>query len=132
MSLMDPIADLLTRIRNGSASRLEHVVVPASRLKASIVRVLKEEGYISGFKLNREGEVPLIQIQLKYGEKGTPVIRGLSRISRPGLRRYKGYRDVGSVKTGAGIAILSTPKGVMTGRSARQEKVGGEHLCEVW
>lgn len=132
MSMTDPIADLLTRIRNGSKSQLEHITVPASRLKANMVKVLREEGYIQSFKLVRDGGLALIDIELKYDSKGAPVIRGLRRVSRPGRRRFVGYRDVVTVRSGAGVAILSTPQGVMTGRQARQKKAGGEYLCEVW
>ncbi len=132
MSMTDPIADLVTRIRNGSKSRLEHVSIPASRLKANIVRVLRDEGYVDGFKLTRESGRAFIDIQLKYDNKGVPVIRGVRRVSRPGRRRYIGYQDMVAVRSGVGVTILSTSSGVMTGQQARQKKTGGEYLCEVW
>jgi small subunit ribosomal protein S8 len=132
MSMTDPVADLLTRIRNGSKSRLEHVSVPASRLKANIVKVLREEGFIGGFKLVRNDGKASIDIQLKYDRKGMPVISGIRRVSRPGRRRYVGYQEVTRVRSGIGVAILSTSQGVMTGRQAKGKKAGGEYLCEVW
>jgi small subunit ribosomal protein S8 len=132
MSMTDPIADLLTRIRNASKERHEKLDVPASRLKANVVRVLKEEGYIKNFRLQRDEGRPVIKVYLKYTEKGDPVIRGVRRISRPGLRRYSGYSEMPKPLGGAGIAIVSTSKGVITGHRARAQKVGGEILAEVW
>ena len=132
MSMTDPIADLLTRIRNASREGHEKLEVPASRVKANVVRVLKEEGYIKNFRLMREEGLPVIKIYLKYTEGGSSVIQGIRRISRPGLRRYSGYDAFPRPLSGAGIAIVSTSKGVMTGSKARQIKVGGEILCEVW
>jgi small subunit ribosomal protein S8 len=132
MSMTDPIADLLTRIRNASKERHEKLDVPASRLKANVVRVLKEEGYIKNFRLQRDEGRPVIKVYLKYTEKGDPVIRGIRRISRPGLRRYSGYSEMPKPLGGAGIAIVSTSKGVITGHKARAQKVGGEILAEVW
>lgn len=132
MSMTDPIADLLTRIRNATRERHEKVEVPASRLKANIVRVLKEEGYIKNFRLHREEGFPTIKVYLKYTTQGDSVIQGLSRVSRPGLRRYAGYEEFPRPLSGAGIAIVSTSRGVMTGQKAKSQKVGGEVLCEVW
>lgn len=132
MSMTDPVADLLTRLRNASRERHEKLEVPASRLKANIVRVLKEEGYIKNFRLQREEGRPMIKVYLKYTDEGSAVIQGIKRISRPGLRRYSGYDDVPRPLSGAGIAIVSTSRGVMTGQKARTQKVGGEILCEVW
>ncbi|OFZ84448.1 MAG: 30S ribosomal protein S8 [Bdellovibrionales bacterium RIFOXYD1_FULL_44_7] len=132
MSMTDPVADLLTRIRNASKEKHEKFEVPASRLKANIVRVLKEEGYIKNFRLQREEGKPVIKIYLKYTDGGLSVIQGVKRISRPGLRRYTGYEEMPRPLSGAGIAIVSTSKGVMTGQRARTMKVGGEVLCEVW
>ena len=133
MSMTDPVADLLTRIRNANQERHDRVEVPASRIKANIVRVLKEEGYIKNFRLMRdENGFPLIKISLKYDDQGEPVIRGLRRVSRPGLRRYSGHKSVPRPLGGAGTAILSTSKGVLTGRRAQEMKLGGEILCEVW
>ncbi len=130
--MTDPVADLLTRIRNASRERHEKVEVPASRLKANIVRVLKEEGFIKNFRLVREEGLPLIRIYLKYTEAGDAVIQGISRNSTPGLRRYAGYKDLRTPLNGAGISIISTSRGILTSQKAKAEKVGGELLCEVW
>jgi small subunit ribosomal protein S8 len=132
MSMTDPVGDLLTRIRNASKEKHEKLEVPASRLKANIVRVLKEEGYIKNFRLQREEGKPVIKVYLKYAGSGEGVIRGIKRISRPGLRKYSGYDQLPRPLSGAGIAIVSTSKGVMTGQKARSHKIGGEILCEVW
>jgi small subunit ribosomal protein S8 len=132
MSMTDPVADLLTRIRNGYRAKLEKVDVPASKLKANIVKVLRDEGFLKGFKLVREPNGAWIKIQLRYDEDGNAVVRGIRRVSRPGLRRYVGCEDVARVRSGAGVAILSTSKGVMTGQKAKSTRVGGEYLCEVW
>ncbi|MGE4234522.1 MAG: 30S ribosomal protein S8 [Bacteriovoracia bacterium] len=132
MSMTDPIADCLTRIRNGYRARSEKVEMPASRLKANLVKVLRDEGFVKGFRLVREGNHATIQVQLRYDDHGQAVVHGLRRVSRPGLRHYVGYHDVTRIRSGSGVAILSTSKGVMTGRRARTEKVGGEYLCEVW
>ncbi len=132
MSMTDPIADLLTRIRNASKEGHEKLEIPASRLKANVVRVLKEEGYIKNFRLQREEGLPVIKVYLKYTNAGSGVIQGIKRISRPGLRRYASYEDMPKPLSGAGIAIVSTSKGVMTGTKAKAQKVGGEILCEVW
>jgi small subunit ribosomal protein S8 len=132
MAMTDPIADLLTRIRNAAKERHEKLEVPASRVKANIVRVLKEEGYIKNFRLVREEGRPVIRVYLKYTDQGTSVIQGIRRISRPGLRRYSGYETLPRPLGGAGIAIVSTSQGVTTGHKAKTAKVGGEILCEVW
>lgn len=133
MSMTDPIADLLTRVRNATRERHEKVEIPASRIKANIVRVLKEEGYIKNFRLMRdEAGRPIIKLYLKYTDVGTSVIQGIRRISKPGLRSYSGYDSISRPLNGAGIAIVSTSKGVITGAKARTWKVGGEILCEVW
>jgi small subunit ribosomal protein S8 len=132
MSMTDPVADLLTRIRNAAKERHEKLEVPASRLKANVVRVLKEEGYIKNFRLQREEGRPVIKVYLKYTNDGKSVIQGIRRVSTPGLRRYAGYEEMPRPLSGAGIAIVSTSKGVMTGQRARTQKVGGEILAEVW
>jgi small subunit ribosomal protein S8 len=132
MSMTDPIADLLTRIRNATKEKHEKVEIPASRLKANIVRVLKEEGYIKNFRLMREEGRPVIKVYLKYTDAGSSVIQGIKRISRPGLRRYIGYQEMPRPLGGAGIAIVSTSHGVITGQRAKAQKTGGEILCEVW
>jgi len=132
MSMTDPVADLLTRIRNGYRARQDKVDVPASRLKANIVKVLRDEGYLQSFRLVREEGRAWISIQLRYDDEGEGVIKGIRRVSRPGLRRYVGSNDVARVRSGAGMAILSTSKGILTGQGARAARVGGEYLCEVW
>ena len=131
MSLTDPVADFLARIRNAIRARHQKLDVPASKLKAEIARILKEEGYISNYKVQDEEGKLVLRVYLKYG--GTEAaIRDLERISRPGCRVYVGRDEIKRVQGGLGIAILTTPKGVMTGRQARREGVGGELLCEVW
>ncbi len=130
--LSDPIADMLTRIRNASMIRRPRVVIPSSKLKVEIARILAEEGFIGGYTVTDEKPQPNLILQLKYTGKGDPVITGLERVSKPGRRIYTGYREIPWVRSGMGINIVSTPKGVMTGRQARREKVGGEILCNVW
>jgi small subunit ribosomal protein S8 len=130
--MTDPIADLLTRIRNASSEKHEKVEIPASRLKANVVRVLKEEGYIKNFRLMRDEGIPTIKVYLKYTDQGQAVIQGIRRISRPGLRRYSGYEKFPRPLSGTGICIVSTSRGIMTGSTAKAQKVGGEILCEVW
>ena len=132
MNLTDPVADFLTRIRNAMRSRHQKLDVPASKLKAEIARILKEEGYIANYKPTEEAGRNVIRVYLKYGANNESVIRDLKRVSRPGCRVYQGKDDIRRVQGGLGIAILTTPKGVMTGRQARREGVGGELLCEVW
>ncbi len=132
MTTSDPIADMLTRMRNAMIARHSKVDVPASKLKADIARILKEEGYILNFKIAEEGSRKTIKIYLKYNTTNQPVITKLERVSRPGCRVYVGAREIPRVLGGLGINILTTPKGVMTGRSARKEGVGGELLCHVW
>jgi small subunit ribosomal protein S8 len=132
MNLTDPVADFLTRIRNAMRARHQKLDVPASKLKAEIARILKEEGYISNYKPTEEDGMKVLRVYLKYGPNNESVIRDLKRISRPGCRVYQGKNEIRRVQGGFGIAILTTPKGVMTGRQARREGVGGELLCEVW
>jgi small subunit ribosomal protein S8 len=132
MSLTDPVADLITRIRNAINARQQKLDVPASNLKAEIARILKEEGYLSNFKATEESGRKVLRLYLKYGSNNDAAITNLTRISRPGCRVYVGHNDIPRVLGGLGINILTTPKGVMTGRSARKSGVGGEVLCEVW
>jgi small subunit ribosomal protein S8 len=137
MSVTDPISDMLTRIRNGVLVGHSMVALPSSKIKVSIAKILKEEGYISGYEVV-DGKVAgskVLRLRLKYvGERRErqPVITGLERVSRPGRRVYAGKQEIPWVLSGIGIAILSTPKGVMTGQRARQLGVGGEILCKVW
>jgi small subunit ribosomal protein S8 len=132
MNLTDPVADFLTRIRNAHRARHQKLDVPASRLKSEIARILKEEGYIANFKGVEENGQQLLRVYLKYGPNNEAVIRDLQRVSRPGCRVYVGKDEIRRVQGGLGISIMTTPKGVMTGRQARREGVGGEILCEVW
>src|SRR5438270_7239327 len=132
MSLTDPVADFITRIRNAQRARHQKLDVPASRLKLEIARILKEEGFIANFKSADEEGKKVLRVYLKYGPNNESVINTINRISRPGCRVYVGRNDIGRVLGGLGINILTTPKGVMTGRQARKEGVGGEVLCEVY
>ncbi len=130
MSMSDPIADLLTRIRNAQMVAKSTVVVPSSKVKVAIVQVLKDEGYIEDFRVKSEGCKSELEIALKY-YAGRPVIERIERVSRPGLRVYKGCEKLPQVMNGLGVAIITTPKGVMTDRKARAAGVGGEVLCYV-
>ena len=132
MSLTDPVADLLTRIRNSIHARHQKLDIPASKLKLEIARILKEEGYIANFKATEEAGRKVLRIYLKYGPDNNAAISDLQRVSRPGCRVYVGHNEIRRVLGGLGINILTTPKGLMTGRSAKKEKVGGEILCEIW
>ena len=133
--MTDPIADMLTRIRNAVTAKHTRVDIPGSRLKAEIARILQEEGYIQGFKLLDDPERPLnktLRLFLKYGPHGEKLITGVERISRPGRRVYFGRDDVPEVLGGLGTSILTTSRGVMTGRAAAKAGVGGEVLCNIW
>ena len=130
MSMSDPIADMLTRIRNGQAVDKAAVTMPSSKLKIAIAQVLKDEGYIDGFAVRADGGKSELEISLKY-YAGRPVIERIERVSRPGLRIYKGRDAIPQVMNGLGVAIVTTPKGVMTDRKARASGVGGEVLCYV-
>ena len=130
MSMSDPIADMLTRIRNAQMVEKASVTMPSSKLKVAIAQVLKDEGYIEGFQVRGDAAKPELEIALKY-YAGRPVIERLERVSRPGLRIYKGCDAIPQVMNGLGVAIVTTPKGVMTDRKARQAGVGGEVLCYV-
>jgi small subunit ribosomal protein S8 len=127
----DPIADMLTRVRNATKARHPKVDVPASKLKVEIARILKEEGYIINYKVAEEGPRKTIKIYLKYQANTKPVISEIERISRPGCRVYAGSTEIPKVLGGLGVNILTTPKGVMTGRDARKQGVGGEVLCQI-
>jgi small subunit ribosomal protein S8 len=132
MSLTDPVADFLARIRNAIQARHQKLDIPASRLKLEIARILKEEGYVANFKATEEEGQKVLRIYLKYGPDNNAAISNLQRISRPGCRVYVGRSEIPRVLGGLGINILTTPKGVMTGREARKQGLGGEILCEVW
>jgi len=130
--ISDPIADMLTRVRNALKARFQKVDVPASKLKTEIARILKDEGYILNYKIVDENNHKAIRVYLKYTAANQPVISHIERVSRPGCRVYVGSTDIPKVLGGLGVNILTTPKGVMTGKSARKEGVGGELLCQVW
>ena len=130
MNLTDPVADFLTRIRNAIRAKHQKLDAPASKLKAEIARILKEEGYIANYKPAEEDGMKVLRVYLKYGPNNEPVIRDLKRISRPGCRVYLGKDEIRRVQGGLGISIMTTPKGVMTGRQARREGVGGEILAK--
>lgn len=130
-AISDPIADMLTRIRNGLRARHQRVDMPASKLRVEIARILKEEGYISNFKVAEEGKKRVLRVFLRYGPDGTSVISTLERVSKPGRRVYVGTSAIPKVLGGMGINILTTPQGLMTGKNARKAGVGGELLCNV-
>jgi len=132
MNLTDPVADFLARVRNAIRSRQQKVDVPASKLKLEIARILKEEGFIANFKATEEEGKKVLRVYLKYGPNNDAVISSVQRISRPGCRVYVSRDEIPRVLGGMGINILTTPRGVMTGRDARKQGVGGEVLCEVW
>jgi small subunit ribosomal protein S8 len=132
MNVTDPIADMLTRIRNASAARHRELTLPSSRVKREIARILTEEGFIDGFSTSQDGVQELLILRLKYVEGRTPVVSGLKRISKPGLRVYARKTEIPRVLGGLGMAILSTSHGIMTGSQARKLNLGGEVLCYVW
>ena len=132
MSMSDPLADMMTRIRNAVMVKFDTVVMPSSRNKASIAKVLKDEGFISDFVVTEEGVQGTLKINLKYGPNRESVITGIKRISKPGLRKYAKADALPKVLDGLGISIISTSKGIVTDRTARAKNTGGEILCEVW
>lgn len=132
MQITDPIADLLTRIRNASSAKHPNVDIPASNMKKAIAQILVEEGYVRSMQVIEDKKQGVIRVTLKYGENGAPVLSGLRRVSKPGLRIYSNCEDMPKVMRGLGVAIISTSKGVMTDKAARKENVGGEVLAFVW
>ncbi len=132
MTVSDPIADMLTRIRNAVMVRHDSVLVPSSRMKLSIARILREEGFIKNYEVLRVKPQRIIKIELKYGDRSRPLITGLERVSKPGLRVYVGRSENPRVLGGLGVAIVSTSKGVVTGQRAWRQGIGGELLCYVW
>ncbi|MCR3954735.1 MAG: 30S ribosomal protein S8 [Gudongella sp.] len=130
--MTDPIADMLTRIRNGNNAKHDSVDVPASNIKKEIAQILLNEGFIKGFDVIEDGKQGIIRIDLKYGQNNEKVISGIKRISKPGLKVYVKNNEIPKVLGGLGIAVLSTSKGIMTDKSARNENVGGEVICYVW
>ncbi len=132
MTVSDPIADMLTRIRNAIMARHDSVLIPSSKMKLSITRILKAEGFISDYEVLKGKSHRVIKVHLKYDDKNQPILYGLERVSKPGLRVYTGQKEIPRVYGGLGIAIVSTPKGIMTGHQAWRKGVGGELLCYVW
>lgn len=132
MTMTDPIADMLTRIRNANTVKHETVDIPASNIKKEIARILLEEGFVKGYDVIEDGKQGIIRLQLKYGIEGERVISGLKRISKPGMRVYSSKDEIPKVLNGLGVAIMSTSKGILTDREARKENVGGEVICYVW
>ena len=132
MSASDPVADMLTKVRNAAVARHEKVDIPASKLKLEIVKILKTEGYIKNFKKVQEDGHPIIRIILKYDDSNNPVIHGVKKISTPGRRVYSGYKELPRVFNGYGTIIVSTSAGVTTGKKASEKMVGGELICSIW
>lgn len=132
MSMSDPLADFLTRIRNGASANFESVEMPLSKLKVSVAKVLKEEGYINDYQIIDQGVQGTLKVSLKYGPDKQKVITGIRRVSKPGLRQYSKSGHIPKVMSGLGVAILTTSQGVITDREANRRNIGGEILCEVW
>ncbi len=132
MSMTDPLADMLTRIRNANQAVLERVDIPASRLKVELAKILKAEGFIRAFKLIDDNKQGVLRVYLRFGPGNERVIQGIRRVSRPGLRVYRKASRIPNVMSGTGVAIMSTPQGLMTGKAAQERSVGGEVLCYVW
>jgi small subunit ribosomal protein S8 len=132
MNVTDPIADMLTRIRNASVARHKELTLPSSRVKREIARILAEEGFIDSYETRADGVQEVLHLRLKYAEGRTPVVTGLKRISKPGLRVYARKTEIPRVLGGLGLSILSTSRGIMTGNDARKQNLGGEVLCFVW
>lgn len=130
--MTDPIADMLTRIRNSVLIKAEKVDIPASRLKVEIAKIMKEEGFIKSYKIIKDKKQGILRVTLKYAQDNRPIVEGLKRISKPGRRVYVGKDDVPSVVGGMGIAVVTTPKGILTDKACRREGVGGEVLCYIW
>ena len=132
MSMTDPIADMLTRIRNANQVNKDYVDIPASKMKIAIARILKEEGYIKYYKVSRGKVQGTIRVFLKYGNDREPVISGLMRVSRPGLRKYVSKNSIPKVMGGMGISVISTSQGIVTDKTCRRRKIGGEVICNIW
>lgn len=132
MAMSDPLADMLTRIRNGNTAKHSKVDIPASKMKVSLAKILKSEGYIRNYKLLKDQGHGILRIYVKYDDASQGVITGIKRVSKPGRRVYVKKRDIPFVLNGMGVAVLSTSKGILADREARKENVGGEHLCSIW
>ena len=132
MSMTDPIADMLTRIRNAGGALFDKVDIPASRMKISLAKILKEEGFIKNYKVIKDNRQGILRVYLKYTNQQQPLIQGIRRVSKPGCRVYTGHSELPKVQGGLGVAVISTSQGVVTDRQARKLVVGGEVLCEIW
>jgi small subunit ribosomal protein S8 len=132
MNMTDPIADMLTRIRNAGGAGFDKVDIPASRMKIGLARIFKEEGFIKNYKVIKDNRQGILRVYLRIDDQQKPMIQGLRRVSRPGRRVYAGHEDLPRVQGGLGVAVISTSRGVMSDRQARKLQVGGEVLCEVW
>jgi small subunit ribosomal protein S8 len=132
MSMTDPIADMLTRIRNAGHARFDKVDIPASRMKIGLARIFKDEGFIKNYKVIKDNRQGILRVYLKYGDQQKALIQGLRRVSKPGRRVYAGSEELPRVQGGLGVAVISTSKGVVSDRQARKMQVGGEVLCEIW
>jgi small subunit ribosomal protein S8 len=132
MSMTDPIADMLTRVRNANQALLERVDIPASRLKVEVAKILKAEGFIRAYKLLDDQKQGVLRVYMKFGPGNERVLQGVRRVSRPGLRVYRNARQLPRVQSGLGVAIVSTSQGIMTGKAAQERRLGGEVLCYVW
>jgi small subunit ribosomal protein S8 len=132
MTLTDPIADMLTRIRNANMARKDYVDIPASKIKVAIARTMKDEGYVKYYKVIRDKKQGILRVFLKYGANNEPIIHGLNRVSKPGIRKYVSKDEIPNVLGGMGVSIISTSRGVLTGRECKRAKIGGELLCNIW
>jgi small subunit ribosomal protein S8 len=132
MSMTDPLADMLARIRNAGRAGHDKVDIPASRMKIALARIFKEEGFIKNYKVIKDNRQGILRVYLRYDDEQKPIIQRVERVSRPGLRVYVGHEDLPRVQGGLGVAVISTSKGVVTDRQARKLKVGGEVLCRIW
>jgi small subunit ribosomal protein S8 len=132
MSMTDPIADMLTRLRNANQALLERVDIPASRLKVEVAKILKAEGFIRTYRMLDDNKQGILRVYMKFGPGNERIIRGIRRVSRPGLRVYRKVSKLPNVMSGLGVAIVSTPQGLMTGKTARERSLGGEVLCYIW
>ena len=132
MTLSDPIADLLTRIRNANMARKDYVDIPTSKIKVSIARIMKDEGYIKYYKVIRDKKQGVLRVFLKYGANNQPIIHGWERVSKPGIRKYVSKDEIPNVLGGLGITVISTSRGMLTGQECRRAKIGGELVCNIW
>ncbi len=132
MSMTDPLADMLSRIRNAGRAGHDKVDIPASRMKIALARIFKEEGFIKNYKVIKDNRQGILRVYIRYDDEQKPLIQRIERVSRPGLRVYVGHEDLPKVQGGLGVAVISTSKGVITDRQARKLKVGGEVLCRIW